>query len=301
MKNKVRVLHILPSVRGYGAERLIVELLKYLPSDEVEAELLTIYEPPADARETLPFNVLDAGRKDRRDRLFVCRLIREIRRSKPDIVHTHTHVGKYWGRVAALLAGTKQIVHTEHNPCDFRRTPLERAADWILHRGYGARRHLFREQGTALVERESLPKQKLVLIPNGLTLPQPTEDRATARERLGIRSDQFAIMTVGRMEYQKNHVLALRAFAQLPENVRKRTVLFFAGSGKEEDVLRGLAFALHIGEQIRFLGYRNDVPELVSRRRPFADDVVVRGYALDAARGDARRRSDRKHALARRA
>ena len=32
MRSKLRVLHILPSVRGYGAERLIVELLKHLPS-----------------------------------------------------------------------------------------------------------------------------------------------------------------------------------------------------------------------------------------------------------------------------
>jgi glycosyltransferase involved in cell wall biosynthesis len=264
MKDKVRVLHILPSIRGYGAERLIVELLKHLSSAKVEVELLTIYEAPAHARETLPYNVFDAGRKDRHDRLFMCRLVREIRRCKPDIVHTHTHVGKYWGRVAALLAGTKQIVHTEHNPCDFRRTLMERIADWILHRVTARVVTFFREQGTALVERESLPKQKLVLIPNGLTLPQPTEDRASARERLGVRPDQFAILTAGRMDYQKNHVLALRAFALLPESVRKRAVLFFAGSGKEEIVLRGLAFALHIGEQVRFLGYRNDVPQLLA-------------------------------------
>ena len=103
-----------------------------------------------------------------------------------------------------------------------------------------------------------------MLIPNGLTLPQRAGDRAAARRRLGIGPDQFAIMTVGRMEYQKNHVLALRAFAVLPESVRKRSVLFFAGSGEEEDVLRGLALALHIGEQVRFLGYRNDVPELLA-------------------------------------
>lgn len=264
MRSKLRVLHILPSVRGYGAERIIVELLKHLPSADVEASLLTIYEPPQSAREALPFSVFDAGRKDRRDRLFVCRLIREIRRCKPDVVHTHTHVGKYWGRVAALLAGAKLIVHTEHNPCDFRRTPLERVADWILHRVTARVITFFREQGTALIERESLPRQKLVLIPNGLELPQPTQDRATARARLGLEPDQFAIMTVGRMEFQKNHILALRSFALLPESVRRRTVLLFAGSGKEEVVLRGLALALHIGEQVRFLGYRNDVTELMA-------------------------------------
>jgi hypothetical protein len=50
MKNKPRVLHILPSVRGYGAERLIVELLTYLRSSDVEAALLTIYETPPEVR-----------------------------------------------------------------------------------------------------------------------------------------------------------------------------------------------------------------------------------------------------------
>jgi glycosyltransferase involved in cell wall biosynthesis len=263
VNEKVRVLHILPSVRGYGAERLIVELLKYLPSDELEAELLTIYEPPPEARATLPFAIFNAGRKGRRDRLFICRLVREIRRCNPDVVHTHTHVGKYWGRVAALLAGARRIVHTEHNPCDFRRTALERIADWMLHRATDRVVTFFREQGTALVERESLPSRKLVLIPNGLALPEPSTNRASARARLGVDSDELVVMTVGRMEYQKNHILALRSFALLPERVQKRTGLFFAGSGKEEVVLRGLSIALQIGDRVRFLGYRNDVPDLL--------------------------------------
>ncbi len=263
MNGKVNVLHILPTTRGYGAERLIVELLKYLPSADVEAELLTIYKQSASDREGLPFQILAAGRINRQDRLFLWNLIREIRRCKPDIVHTHTHVGKYWGRVAAFLAGTRRIVHTEHNPCDFRRTPLERVADWILQLITARVVTFFREQGAALVEHESLPQHKLVLIPNGLTLSQTAPDRAAARAQLGLQGDEFAIMTVGRMEYQKNHVLALRSFAVLPKCERKQSVLFFAGAGEEETVLRGLAVALDIDKQVRFLGYRNDVASLL--------------------------------------
>ena len=138
MSSKVRVVHILPSVRGYGAERLIVELLKHLSSPVIDASLLTIYSPPPGER--LPFSISHAGRKHRKDRLFLWRLVREIRRLKPDIVHTHTHVGKYWGRVAALLAGATRIVHTEHNPCDFRpRSPLERLAEDLFARHLCAR------------------------------------------------------------------------------------------------------------------------------------------------------------------
>ena len=84
---------------------------------------------------------------------------------------------------------------------------------------------------------ESLPAHKLVIIPNGLTLSGAGTDRAAARRKLGIEPNHFAIMTIGRMEYQKNHILALRAFAELPEQTRRRTLLFFVGSGEQEVVL----------------------------------------------------------------
>jgi glycosyltransferase involved in cell wall biosynthesis len=264
MSRQLRVLHILPSIRGYGAERLVVEFLKELRSPQFEVALLTIYEPQADEYSALPFRVLHAGRKNRGDRFFLWRLVREIRRYRPDIVHTHTHVGKYWGRAAAILAGVSQIVHTEHNPCDFRRSPFERAADWTLHRMTSRVVTFFREQGTALVDFESLPGEKLSVIPNGLAFSNGSADREEARRRLGMQSAAFAVMLVGRMEYQKNHILALRAFAALPEAVRKQTLLFFAGSGEEEDTLRGLVHALDIADRVRFLGYRKDVRLLLA-------------------------------------
>jgi len=274
MSGQVRVLHISPSVRGYGAERLVVELLTHLSNSDVDAALLTIYEPPAGAGEALPFRVIHAGRKNRKDRLFLWKLIREIHRYRPDIVHTHTHVGKYWGRIAAVCAGSRCIVHTEHNPCDFRRTPVERAADWMLHRATARVVTFFKDQGLRLSRFERLPLRKVVVIPNGLALPAPVENRVRAREQLGIARDEFSILVVGRMEYQKNHILALRAFAGLHRQTRAKALLMFAGSGENEVTLRGLARALQIEDRVRFLGYRTDLPALL----PSADLLLMTSW-----------------------
>jgi glycosyltransferase involved in cell wall biosynthesis len=274
MSGQVRVLHISPSIRGYGAERLVVELLSHLPSSEVDTALLTIYEPPAEMRAALPFPLLHAGRKNRKDRLFLWRLIREIQRYRPDIVHTHTHVGKYWGRVAALFAGSRCIVHTEHNPCDFRRTPVERAADWLLHLRTSRIVTFFTEQGARLSRFEGFPQRKVVVIPNGLASSEPVADRVHARARLGLKRDEFALLLVGRMEYQKNHILALRAFSALSRPTRSKTLLLFAGAGENEPMLRGLAHALKIEDRVRFLGYRTDVPALL----PGADLVLMTSW-----------------------
>ncbi|HEY2474487.1 MAG TPA: glycosyltransferase [Candidatus Cybelea sp.] len=275
MKQKLRVLHISPSIRGYGAERVVVELLSHLKSNDVDAALLTIYEPPAEIRASLPFPVLTAGRKDRKDRLFLWRLVREIQRFRPDIVHTHTHVGRYWGRIAAICSGVGCIVHTEHNPCDFRKKkPVEKLADLILHRGTSRIVTFFNEQGARLSRLERFPMRKVVTIPNGLEPAEPSDDRRAARTRLAIRPDEFAILLVGRMEYQKNHILALRAFSALYRRTREKALLLFVGAGENEDMLRGLARALNIAERVRFLGYRTDVPSIL----PAADLLLMTSW-----------------------
>jgi glycosyltransferase involved in cell wall biosynthesis len=266
MSGKVRVLHILASIeRGYGAEHQVVELLKRLPSSAFDAALLTIYATPPAEREGLPFPVLYGGRQARKDMLFLGRLVHEIRHFQPDIVHTHTHVGKYWGRLAAVIARVPLIVHTEHNPCDFRRTALERAADWVLQRATSRIVTFFREQGVSLSAFEQFPIEKLVIIPNGLPLPEArSADRVESRKALGIPANKYAILVVGRMAFQKNQSLALRALAAMRDDVRREVVVLFVGSGNDEVVLRGLARALQVDEHIRFLGYRSDVPALLA-------------------------------------
>lgn len=265
MSRKVRVLHILPSIHGYGAERQVVELLKHLSSSQIDVALLTIYEPAPAEREGLTFPVFHAGRKARQDRLFLVRLVREIRRWRPDIVHTHTHVGKYWGRFAAVIAGVPLIIHTEHNPCDFRRTALERTADWVLQHMTSRVVTFFREQGVSLSEFEHFPLEKLVIIPNGLMLPEPRNaDRIAARTSLGVPAGKYAIMVIGRMAFQKNQILALRTLAAMREGLRNEVLLFFVGSGEDEVLLRGLARVLQVEQHVRFLGYRNDVPSLLA-------------------------------------
>lgn len=264
MSSDVRVLHILPSVQGYGAERLVVELVKHLQPRGIEAALLTIYKPQAESGDGLPFRHLSAGRRDRKDRTFLWRLVQQIRSFRPQIVHTHTHVGKYWGRLAAIFAGVSCIVHTEHNPCDLRRSSMETMFDRLLQPATSRFITFFEEQSQHLSRFEHIPSNKLIVIPNGLTPPDEADgDRAKIRERLGIGPDQLAIIVVGRMEYQKNHELALRAFAELEPEVKAKALLFLAGSGKNEPELRELAAVLRIDHCVRFLGYRSDVPELL--------------------------------------
>ncbi|MGA8100083.1 MAG: glycosyltransferase [Candidatus Cybelea sp.] len=267
MSAKLRILHVGRAVQGYGAERMVVELLERLRSREMDVGLLTLFEPPAKTRAASSFPILDAGRKTKSDRFFLPRLVQQIRHFAPDVVHTHTHAGKYWGRIAAVAAGVSRIVHTEHNPCDFRNRPMmSRVADRVLHRASVKIVTFFAEQSAALGAFEHLPAEKLVVIPNGVRNAHVASaaDGQAIRKRLGIADDQFVVLLIGRMEYQKNHILALRALAALSEETRRRLMLLFVGDGEDEEMLRGLTHAFDLASSVRFLGYRTDVPEILA-------------------------------------
>jgi glycosyltransferase involved in cell wall biosynthesis len=266
----VRVLHVLPALSGYGAERQVANLLPLLQSPALTAGVLTIYRRPETdpCDETYP--VLDCGRAKRSDYLFLHRLVARIREFKPDIVHAHTHAGKYWARAAAVLAGVPALVYTEHNPCDPRRGTVERLIDPLLHRLTNRIVTFFGEQRRVLSLRDRVPIEKIVTIPNGLFLHAGSEPPAGLRERLHLRKDRHAVLVVGRLEFQKNQQLALRAIAESEPALKQYLHIYFAGGGSDEEHLRRLTRELGIEEHVSFLGYRNDVADLMA-----ASDAVL--------------------------
>lgn len=262
----VRVLHVIAKLSGYGAEGFVAALLPRLRTEQFEIGVMPLYDSPSQRLEfagQAP-TLIPVGRRGRYDPTFFPRMVAAVRAWRPSIVHTHTHNGKYWGRLAAFCAGVPVVVHTEHNPCDSRRSALERVADRAFNARSAAIVTFFGRQGLVLAEDEKIPPGKLKIIPNGIEHGQPPQlvDRAEVRRRLGIPADEFAILLVGRMQYQKNHELAIRAVAELPAETRRQIRLFLFGSGPLEPELRALVACEAVDSVVRFMGFRSGVRSL---------------------------------------
>ncbi|HKU80866.1 MAG TPA: glycosyltransferase, partial [Candidatus Tumulicola sp.] len=264
---RLRVLHVISTLKAYGAERQVLELIPSLAAGGIDVRALAVYDAnlTAGERSALGDTADSVGRRSRRDYGFGPRLVRAIARFRPDVVHTHTHVGKYWGRPAARLAGVRAIVHTEHNPCDPRRTAAERVLDRAFGRFTSRFVLFFPEQREFLARLESIAPEKIVAIPNGLD-PETFDVRARrddVRQANGFGTGRLAVMMVGRLEHQKNHELALMALARLPAGLRERVDLYVVGAGSREAHLRALSQRLGVAGSTRFLGYRDDAERLL--------------------------------------
>jgi glycosyltransferase involved in cell wall biosynthesis len=88
--------------------------------------------------------------------------------------------------------------------------------------------------------------------------------RQLARIQFGLDENQEVLVTIGRQDYQKGQRYLLEAMAMLV-STRPRLVLLMAGrSGDVSEDLERLRDRLGLKEQVRFLGHREDVPEILA-------------------------------------
>ena len=255
----MRVLHVIADLGTYGAERLLALLLNNLKDPELELAVMTVYSSP-EAAAGLAVPVLDVGRRGRYDVTFLPRMIRMMRAWKPDVVHTHMHMGKYWGRIAALASGVETIVHTEHNS-EFGAPRVFRIANRALVPRTAAVVAFSQTHRSALAADESIPLNRIVVIPNGIELDQLAGDeRERARAALSARAGETLLLHVGRLSPVKNQRLAIETVALLPPPAR----LVFVGDGNGRPALESLARERGVADRVTFLGFRDDAASLIA-------------------------------------
>ncbi len=110
---------------------------------------------------------------------------------------------------------------------------------------------------------------RISVIPNAID-PGPLQrscstSRIPMRERLGIEPDSFVILYSGRFHRQKGVRYLLEAFVLLKERYSSDfpLLLLLAGDGPEREALEA-KFGNVLGDSCRFLGHREDMPDLLA-------------------------------------
>ena len=87
--------------------------------------------------------------------------------------------------------------------------------------------------------------------------------RRRRRKELSIRGNEQMVLLVGSNYRLKGVDRAIRAMASLPRTLRDHTTLVIAGRGRSGPFIR-LARKNKVEQRVRFLGERDDVPELLA-------------------------------------
>lgn len=195
------------------------------------------------------------------------RLYRLLASERIDVLHAHMPRASVPGALLARLARVTVVISHEHGSAVAGRVlrPLldrmivARLSTMIICVSEWDRRQL--------IELEGIPAQRITVLPNGIS-PPPVEGK-DVRADLGITPGLPLIGAVGRLYEEKGHDDLIRAVALLKQRSRPvRCVI--VGVGPHEPSVRRLIDELHVGDEVRLLGRRSDVPDLIR-----AFDVAV--------------------------
>jgi glycosyltransferase involved in cell wall biosynthesis len=249
-------------IRGFDAQVFDQELVTgYCAADEAD-----YLEKVATDVKAVRIDGLGRSIKPRADLTALFAIIKEIRRFKPNVIHTHTAKAGVVGRVASILSGHKSIrVHTFHGHLlngyfGARKTKLVILVEKFLA--------LFTDQLLAVgakVKDDLLAvgignQSKFGVMPPGLQLAEvPT--RSSARKELGLNDDAIYCAFIGRITQIKRPDRFLDVVAE----IKSRGVelhFIVAGAGELLQYCQNRAKTENLS--VTFLGWREDIEVILA-------------------------------------
>lgn len=104
--------------------------------------------------------------------------------------------------------------------------------------------------------------------------PQLTDKVEETRKKLNIEN-KFVILSLGRLDNQKNHHLLLQALSRIK---RSDYVCLVAGDGILRAELMQTAQDLELSSEVRFLGHRTDIEDLLNVADVLVQSSIFEGF-----------------------
>ena len=200
------------------------------------------------------------------------RLVKLLRRSKPDLLLCWMYHANLLGLLAGKLAGAPHIIWSTHaaNP---RLSAYRSLTRWVVRLcGWLSRCPdvivAVSEAGKKLHEGWGFDSSRMIIIRNGIDLgifkPNP-EARLSVRRELGVSDDTLLVGLMARLDPTKDHGTFFKA-ASLVSRRREGVHFLLAGGGvsPENPALARMVRENSLDGCVHLLGLRRDVPRLTA-------------------------------------
>ena len=285
---KIRVLHVLETIKSGGVENRRLTLAKMLDKDEFEQKIVC-----TQALGQLPIKLNDAGVEVIPLGLFKSllqfsvykKLLRVIRQYKPHIIHGAVFEGVTMAAIVGTLARVPVIIIEETSDPQNRSKlaslllrQLARPAKAVVAVSPAVEQYL--------LQVAKIPARKVRLINNGIFFPAmpKKEDVEKTKLGLGINEGDFVVGSVGRLrDYHKRFSDLIKALALLKAAGLVNIKLLIVGEGGDKGMLADLATRLGVFNQVVFAGFADDTAVYYAMMDVFAIASFMEAFGLVAA------------------
>lgn len=263
---RLSVLQVITPARYSGAERMLTYLSTGLqdrghrmvvackPQETLEAEL---------GRQGVKVHPMAIASK--LNFLAPLRLARLAQQIGAQVIHTHLSTASLWGTMAARALGIPSIAHVHALNTKY----CYLLADAIVTPSEGVRQHLLAQ---------GVRPGRVHVVYNGI--PADRFANLKTPEDIGrewhLSPQHLIIAVAAHLSKKKGHRYLLEAVASLKDRY-PQLVCLIIGEGPLRVYLEQLARKLHITENVRFLGYRDDAVAIMQ----ICDVIVLPSVAKE--------------------
>jgi glycosyltransferase involved in cell wall biosynthesis len=271
----IRVMHVIDTLHGGGAETSILETVPMLADQHIETSIVTLFDDDGALEQRLRELSVNRIKLTRfRPQTQILQLRHLMQTHRPDVIHTSLVYANMIGRIAAWNMPTALV--TSWVSCDYG--PEHRATS--PHGSVGVRTAHLVDLLTArctdhfhaisahvaqtMSRRLRIPRERVHVIYRGRDSARlgtfTTNRRLKVRASLSIADDVPVVLSAARLDREKGVDTTLEAFILLHARIPNAVLLV---AGRPGNVSAEVEAMLGRTPGIRLLGHRTDVPDLM--------------------------------------
>ena len=201
-------------------------------------------------------------------------------------VHCHTPMAGVLSRLAAKATNTKPVLYTAHGFHFYKGCPIQNRLIYETAERFMAR---YTDALITINEEDYQAAKTFQLRGQAYKIPgvgvdtveigKKEIDICSKRKELGINQQAFVIMSTGELNGNKNHETAIKALAKA--NI-DNCYYVICGEGENRSKLIRLAKTAAVDDKVLFLGFREDVKEILKSADLFVFPSMREGLGLAA-------------------
>lgn len=203
--------------------------------------------------------------------LALFQLIKLIKGNNFKLIHVHTPMGAFLGRLANMLTKRRPIIYTVHGLHFYKGAPL---LNWLIYYPIEKISSFWTDEIITINKedynffKKSMLKKKISFVHGvGLKLDKYSysdiEQNIILKNEIGLKKNETVIINVAELNNNKNQIQLIKAIKLLIK-YENNVKLLIVGNGAMKDKLIKLVETLELKNHVKFLGERTDIPQLLS-------------------------------------
>ncbi len=279
-------MQLISSTGMYGAENVVMELLKEINKEEFET-FFGIIENPSKAHMII---AEEAGKYTPHVQVFSCEskldfktvfsLRRFLKDQKINLIHSHGYKSNF-NSFLASAAKNIALVTTCHNWLSIN--SKMKLYEWLDKRVLNRfdRTIVVSDEIRGKILKTGVSSSKVIKIKNGINIKKysTTNKRTGIRAEFNIDEDKIVVGSLGRLDDNKGITNLLKA-ARLLIDEFENIIFLLVGDGPARDKLCNEVDELGIKDHVVFAGFRDDIPSVLSAIDIFALPSLKEGLPM---------------------